>query len=396
MKRRDLIKTSLLTAGAAIGGGVIGAQIKHQNIPDDKFELIQPKQTQIYSVITPLPLRHDLIDEMIKFNSSLKKCKIKTVYNNIPYPLAQSFGAIFQGYKGENPSIQTFKDFAQYVKHAQDAGFEFVYLLNSPRPILPEEFEKNKKEFFYLLENLRKTGCKTIKVANSQLLSILEKADTGFNYSLSTSFEYHNVSQYENIINEYPKIVSMNIAIDDNKNFKFLSALKKKFPKTDIEIMVNERCMHGCPARILHPSTFFGLYDCDYFYKKWGAIKQLCKSNVIYPWQLDYYSAIGINTFKFMSYSVRADISNINYLKNYLSYFENGVDKLSAIDLFNSIFELNVSGTKYKDLKLKDIISYLPDMRHFLQHGDKCATECSVNCFYCEECAKKLEKILQA
>ena len=73
---------------------------------------------------------------------------------------------------------------------------------------------------------------------------------------------------------------------------------------------------------------------------------------------------------------------------------ENGIDDYTAADFFNSIIPIPDFGRKYKDIMLKDIVSDLPDILYFLKHGDKCATECGVSCFYCEECAKKLEDIL--
>ena len=43
---------------------------------------------------------------------------------------------------------------------------------------------------------------------------------------------------------------------------------------------------------------------------------------------------------------------------------------------------------------LKDIIQYIPDIRYFIENGDKCASRCGVECDYCKKCIEKLNQIL--
>ena len=69
------------------------------------------------------------------------------------------------------------------------------------------------------------------------------------------------------------------------------------------------------------------LYNNEWYFLRSGSV---------YPWQLEYYSAIGINNFKFAAYPVkRANFNNISFLKNYLEMVENGIEGYSADTFIN-------------------------------------------------------------
>ena len=393
MNRRELIKSGLIAAGTT-AIGVVAARNKALN--DCIFSPIDiiPKQTDIYKIYAPMPFNFEFIDEMIEMNSKFKKSQIKTFYNNFPYPLCSQFDFNFETVRGRNYDIKSFDDFAKRVKYVQDKGFKFVYLLNSPKPFTAQEFSHYKKELFMLLDNLASIGCLELKIANTQLMQIVSRERPEFVLSASTSFEYHNISQYVNLINAYPQIKSINVAIDDNHNFLYLQNIKKTFPNVDIEVMVNERCIHGCPARISHCSSFFESFHCKELMERIGKFKYFFSTNLIYPWQLEYYSAIGINTFKFMSYPLRADINNIKFLRNYLKCIEYGIKDLTADDFFNGIFEMDI---KIKNnVLISDIIHLFPDFKHFVKYGGNRSNVCGIDCHYCMDCSNKIKEVIEA
>jgi len=387
MKRRTLIKSGIFAACAAMIGT---SGCKKEN--ELSNNLLIPKQTKPYEIYAPMPFRYDLIDEISKLNSQLKKSQIKTFYNNIPRPLFSEFEENFQGPKGENNNIKTFEDFAQYVKYAKQQGYKFVYVLNSPKPFSMDVFFKYSDRLFRLIDKLEEIGCDELKIANQQLINLISEQRPQIALSASTSFEFHNVSQYINLINTYPQIKSINTAIDDNRNLVFFKNLKKKFPKVNIEIMVNEPCIHGCPARICHPSSFFAVWDCIGLKEKIGHLTYFLKSNVVYPWWLPYYQSIGINTFKFFSVPMRANIDTIDFLRNYLMAIENGYENLTVQDFFNDIFYAAVPIKN--NVKLTEIMPYLPQMEHFIENAHKCSTICDIECQYCVKNVKEIEKII--
>ncbi|MCR5260684.1 MAG: hypothetical protein K6C94_02480 [Candidatus Gastranaerophilales bacterium] len=384
MKRRDLIKSGLIVAGIS----AIGISAKKNSID------IVPKQTDVYKISRPMPFDLKKIDEIVEQNKKAKKYQIKTLYNSIPEPLCSMFAGEFQSCRGENKNIKSFEDFAKFATYTMKNGFDFVYTLNSPKPFLEDAFYNNKKLLFDLLDNLQAIGCKDLKIANQQLMEVINREKHfNFDFHVSTSSEYHNVQQYTTLIKTYPNIKSINISIDDNRNFHLLRSLRKLFPDVDLEILVNETCLHGCPSRMIHPSTWFCYFDCYGLENKIGAFEFFFKSNMIYPWQLAYYSAIGINSFKIMLYTRGAE-QNTEAINSYLKGIENGTKDMSAEEFFYGVMGMRKWVKLNPDIKLSEIMPYLPDIRHFVKNGYKCGSICGSECNYCMDCCKKIKEIM--
>ena len=191
----------------------------------------------------------------------------------------------------------------------------------------------------------------------------------------------------------FPFIKSINIATDDNKNFVFLQSLKKALHNVDLEIMVNENCIHGCCGRISHPQSHFCVWPCRKIKERIGVIPYFIRTNIIYPWDLEYFSSIGVNSFKIVSIPLRSKIENIEYLKNYLDCVEYGIDNLSAKDFFAGIFNLNIKELKIRNnIQLAELKKYLPQMEYFVKNGHRCADICNVSCKYCYDCIEKVKE----
>ena len=397
MKRRDLIKTGLLglSAGALISGCNKEAT---ENITDSSELKITPKQTGTYEFSCPLPFNYKTIDEIVELNKSLTKSKVTTLYNSIPNPLGKKFNRWIHIERGQNTDIKSYDDFFKYVDYAKSKGFEFVYLMNSPKPFSQKDFFTFKDELSKLLDLLIKHDIRNIKVANNQVAELindyLENPDY-FNLSASCAFEFHNIEQYNHLLNNYPNFNLIDLTYDENQNFKLLSSLKKRFPKIKLELMVNEQCIKFCPARISHVSEeSFARFQCHT--RNLGSLKYFAQLSYIYPWDLEYYSSLGINNFKFTAIGLnrqgRNNFKDISAMKYYLDIVENGIKDYTVKDL-QSIFHASILQSD-KDLKLSDIKSLFPDIRYFIAHGHECSYKCGVDCNYCYECAKKLEKVL--
>ncbi len=399
-------KRNLLKAGiAGIGASALALSgcDKKTNTPEE-LEII-PKQTGIYEFSCPLPLNYKTIDEIERLNSTLKKSKVTTFYNNITAPLADNFNCWINILRGKNEDIKSYDDFFKYVKYAKDKGFEFVYLMNSPKPITEQDFETFKKDFYCLLDYLNKAGCHNIKVANTQVASLINKyAPDKFKLQTSTSFEYHNVSQYRYLFNNYPNFNLIDITNDEHQNFKLLKALRDNMPEKKLELMVNQACIKGCPARIPHLSiNEFLVFDCQKLRDELGRLAFLLKTSIIYPWNLEYYSALGINNFKFVSASRingKNNFHDISILKSYLEAVEYGVDDMNAKDFFAKIFpsfmqKSIADSTITQNIKMSEIKHMFPNIKHFIAHGHECSTKCANECNYCFNCAKNIEKLLK-
>ena len=391
MRRRDLLKSGLLVAGAVAVSGLAGCSKNKEKENENNNPEQPPKQKEKYNITSPLPFDFKLIDEMDALNKVYKKSKITTLYNNIPKPLNEDFNDFFTVSRGYNDSIKTYDDFAKYVVYAKEKGFEIVYVLNSPKSFSKEDFDARKDKLYSQLDFLYDIGCRHLRIGNTQLLSILSEYKHEFKISASTTFEFHNTMQYINLVRNYPNIVGFDIATDENRNFPFLRNMHKLFPDKTIEILVNEPCIMGCPARISHTSSNFYIYDCG---KIRDNIVDLCKTANVYPWNLSYYQNIGVNSFKISSWPLRANFKLLYFLNNYLDLVETDITKSNiSFQYFVNLLFLRYSRYR-EDIKLKDVISYLPDIRRFINNGDKCASRCGIECNYCVECANKIKKIM--
>ncbi|MBQ8476076.1 hypothetical protein IJ531_03340, partial [bacterium] len=228
--RRSLLKAGLAAMGASAVSLTGCQKTEHALSLDLDTDDITPKQTGLFEFSTPLPFNYKTIDDILELNSNVKKCKVTSFYNSAPYPLATNFNSWIQINRAVNPNIKTYDEFAKYVKYAIGNGFKFTYLMNSPKPFSERDFLTFKDEFLYLLDFIYQIGCRDIKVANTQVASAInEFAPNAFNLSASTAFEYHNVSQYNYLFNNYPNFDLIDVSNDENQNFKFLKALRTAF-----------------------------------------------------------------------------------------------------------------------------------------------------------------------
>lgn len=396
MNKRDFFKAgtlflALLTTSLTNGCKDVKNSNDKISIQQEEFN-IEPKQTGVYEFSVPLPYDFNSIDKILNYNKTLKKSKITSFYNSIPYPCALDLND-FQSSRGVNLNIKSFDDFIKYVKYIKNKGYNFVYTLNSPKALFDTDFKSKSKALEKLFDNLSKANCKKIKVANAQLLDFLTKTRPDFELSASTSFEFNTLKQYVNLAERYTNLKAINLALDINRNFKLLQSLKKELPHIKFELMANEGCMYGCPERITHPCT--GVNECSMI----NVIRKskfllFCQARNIYPWDLEYYSAMGINNFKLMKGS-RANFQKIDFLTYYLDFVENRKND----DVISVFFKKIAYGDKILEIKDKNIMlsqvkKYLPDIKYFIKNGHKCAQDCAVNCKYCYECAKKISDIL--
>ncbi|MBR2069508.1 MAG: hypothetical protein IJ877_07090 [Candidatus Gastranaerophilales bacterium] len=390
MNRRELIQAGLLVAGANILSGC-----NKEVSLNDELEII-PKQTGIYEFSTPMPFNYSLIDEISQINQKYKKLKVTGFHQNIPIPLAKNFNQWTQVVRGENHTIRSYDDFKNFMQYAIGSGFQFTYLMNSPKPFSENDFNTFRDEFKYLLDFLYNSGCRDIKVGNTQVATLINQfAPNVFNLSTSTAFEYHNLAQYENLFRNYPNFNLIDLAIDENQNFAFQKGLRKAFPDKKIELIMNEHCIKGCPARISHCSEIsFNRFDCLNVRRIMGDFYYFYRTGVIYPWNIEYYSAIGVNNFKLTAdvNGVRSQYNDLSSLRLYFDCVEYGINDLTVDMFFNRLFPGGIAINK--DIKISELLPYLPDVAHFIKNGDKCATRCGADCKYCELCAKRTENFL--
>ena len=406
LKRRDAIKLGSAVLGGLSLGMLAGCKENYKkpeafntNTPsdDEKIASIVPKQTGQYNFSCPMPFDKHLIDELYNLNKSLKRCKITTFYSSIPSPLADEIHPFLSSVRGHNTSIQKIDDYIELLQYSEKKGFKNIYALNLTRQIMPEEKSGIYAKISGLFNKLTKAGLTDVKICNPSLIELIHKNYPDMNIHISTNTEFHSAQNYEYVYKTFPFIKSINIATDDNHNFHFLQSLKTLLPKVNLELLVNEHgCVKYCISRFYHQCTNAIAFPCKTFISN-NPYLQLARNNLIHPWELAYYSAIGINNFKLtcLPYS-RMMISDINFAKDYIGCADRGLDGYSANDLLGKIhYGMNdITRIKFPDdYKLEELARELPDMNYYVKNGHKCSYDCDVNCKYCYNIAENLRKI---
>ena len=363
----------------------------------------------MYEFSIPMPYTINDIDRLMAINKEIEKSQITSLYFSLP-----SSCELFTGFEQYRNGMQN-KDWNYWkklIEHSLSYGVDFIYLLNSPNrlPIENPDFEQKLEKLDKLLNELRNIGINKLRIAEHKLLSYISDKYRDFDIYSSTSFELQTIAQYQNFMFMHPKVKQIVPSHDSIKNFQLLKNIKKLLPNVEIELMVNEGCINGCPNRDGHAGEFIdgsiyaknkimsgGFYKkefCDKFEEN-NVFKALVKSNIIYPWEIEEYSKIGINKFKFVGRDAYSNNFN-HHLEHFFLYLK-GIDNVKYIENIDITKLIHHLSRNYilNQLKVKEIKNLLPNINHFKKRGNLCATDCGISCNYCYRCAEKIKKIFE-
>ena len=356
----------------------------------------------MYQFSIPMPYSKSEVDRACTINNQTKKSKITGMYFALPRSDVD-----FTGFEQARTALRfktNFENWREILTYTKEKGFDFIYLLNSPRAmeVYNNDLNEKLKKLDILINKLYGMGLKKFRISSLRLLMYLHTNYPELELYASTSFEYTSMKQYGNFIEMFPYIKQIVLAHDVNKNFKLLKSLRKAYPDMEFEIMLNEACMGGCPMRIFHSLSCSqnsldveppeGLKLDYHFYADlcWKPFKEdtylfLCKAHNIYPWEIEEYGKIGYTNFKLVGRESR------------LTYFENCLTYLKGIDDYKSIENESLNkfihhGNATPMPAVKDIRPLLPKIEHFKKYGHLCASICGEECRYCYKCAEKINK----
>ena len=356
-----------------------------------------------------MPYTKDDIQKLLNINNQVEKSKITSFYFSLP--VTDNLFTGFEQYKNCVTGKST-DYWENLIEYSLNKNLDFIYLLNNPVNL----FLKNtnlEKELFKLdklLIELKKIGVNKLRISEHKLMDYIQKYYPYFIIYGSTSFEFKTLKEYNNFILMHPNVKQIVPSHDLIKNFNLLKNLKIILKDTEIEIMVNEGCIKGCPARYSHAaeksyniqkSNNKFLYD--FYFSKSFCIKAerenpficLVKSNYIFPWEIYEYSKIGITNFKLAGRDCFPNKMN-SCIKSFTMYLK-GIDDIKNIENepVNTFIHHLSNNDVLKQLKVKEVKNLLPNINHFKKYGELCAAVCGVECRYCDKCAEKIEKVFK-
>ena len=364
----------------------------------------------MYHFSAPMPYTIDDIQKLIDINKQVERSRITSLYACVPRGCELFTG--FEQSRNFAFNNTNWDYWKRLINQTFDLGCDFIYLLNSPgiididNPNLNNQLEKLQS----LLQELKKTGVKKLRIASSQLMSYIAKNYSDFDILASTSLEYKTIWEYQNFIAFHPEVKQIVPSHDINKNFVLLKNLRKRYPKIEFELMVNEGCLQGCPNRILHEMVDIGKNfkqdDNEYLSNIYGTlfcnkiafnypIQSFVIGTHIFPWDIDEYGKIGINKFKLAGRDGYTD--DFQFYVNSFRIYLTGVENIKNIDgdtFINLTHHLRNVGILNK-FNIKDYFKYLPKIKYFKKYGHLCASRCAVDCRYCYKCADKIQKVFE-
>ena len=364
---------------------------------------------KIYHFSVPMPYEKEYIDELLNLNNCVEKSHINSFFFSLP-----SNCELYTGFEQDRNYADQHIEFDYWknlINYSIEKGIDFIYLLNNVMPFDLDNpnFNSKLKKLDRLLDELHKIGVKKLRVGSYQLMSYLSKYHNEFKIYASTGLEYKTLREYINFITFHPEVKQIVISQEINKNFKLIKNLRKAYPNLEIEIIVNEACMKGCPHRILHQSTIkninannedlflserYCLAYCSYIMKKY-PFYSITLNNGIFPWELQYYYEIGINKFKLTGREL-FNYEMKNYIERYLHYLK-AVDNINSAEnlSINTFFHHCKSNPILSQIKTKEVFRLLPNIKHFIKKGHLCSSLCGIECQYCYKCAEKIEKVFK-
>ena len=206
----------------------------------------------MYQFSAPMPYTIDDIQKLININNQIEKSRITSLYACVPRGCE-----VFTGFEqSRNISVDnvSWDYWKNLIEFTLSQGCDFIYLLNSPRPLDIEnsEFTKQLEKLDFLLSELKNMGVNKLRLASGQLMAYINKYYPDFQILASTSLEYKTICEYQNFLYFHGEVKQIVPSCELNRNFKMLSHLRKHYPNVEIELMVNEGCLQGCPNRMLH------------------------------------------------------------------------------------------------------------------------------------------------
>ena len=366
----------------------------------------------MYEFSTPMPYSKEAIDKLVSINKEIEKSRITSLYFSLP-----STNELFTGFEQTRNRLlnkTSFDFWRNLASYCIDNNFDIIYCLNMPRPLAIEnpKFNKQIENLHKLLEEFTQIGVKNLRVAPPKLMSYLHKYFPQFDIYGSTASDYKIIQEFQFLKQVHPYLKQIVPSHNVNKNFMLLKNIQKL--GFEVEIMVNEGCLQGCSNRFEHECTFtdgnfenhteeklfqenFCRYNCTII-EHGNPILHLVKGNHIYPWEIEEYAKTGITHFKLNGRDgMQEEENSQTNLTNMTELYLKGVDNIKNIEDVPVINFVSNSVLKYKlrELTVKEIKKYLPNIKHFVKQGQRCSSICGAECRYCYKCTDKIQKIFQ-
>lgn len=225
----------------------------------------------------------------------------------------------------------------QAVSLSYQHNAEFEYVLNTPNYAAIENDAAYRKTYKKLLGKIKEIGISTIKISAPVLIPLIDSYS--FDFSVSKFSRVRSPQQAKHWEQLGVKCICLDPSI--NREFKIIQAIKKTV-SCQIELLVNDFCLSGCPFALSHASyscAYSGvgnIYQYNHYYS-FHCIQEfvnrpenIIKAPFIRPEDLHLYEELGINWFKLTDRNMSSE-----WLSNVMSAYTDRLYEGNIIDLFS-------------------------------------------------------------
>jgi collagenase-like PrtC family protease len=232
------------------------------------------------------------------------------------YPVKYVFGSHTENITGHGrasfilPKVDD-ERLKNHIGVVHSANIKFLYTLNSANLRGKEYSERHVSEIRNEVEKLINMGVDGFIVALPYLLFLIKSEHPDIEVSISSFARVNHIRKIE----EYINLGANTIILDEdaNRNFQLLESASKLARKhgVDLELIVNNTCLWGCPYKLTHDQVSSYLSASDGVKGVWFEYPILfCATEVrndfaniirmrwIRPEDLIFYEELGIDRFK--------------------------------------------------------------------------------------------------
>ncbi|MBU4348085.1 U32 family peptidase [Patescibacteria group bacterium] len=236
-----------------------------------------------------------IIEEIVKQNLLAKDIQVTEVYGTL------ARGPVGHGRSPSSVPDISKKEAVNFRKFIGALGMKFIYLLNAPFEF-KSALEKKEVEI-YLDWIINDFKADALMITSHELMRFVKKNYPKTKIYISTVAGVLSWKHLEKFLDIAPERIVPHH--DVNRNFKDLKELVDKTGKLkiELELMVTESCLRGCPYREAHYKHLGGGNADAPFHtvcntKKMNYPLEFLKSNFIRPEDLNIYEVAGVNIFK--------------------------------------------------------------------------------------------------
>ncbi|EWG06857.1 MAG: peptidase U32 [Candidatus Aramenus sulfurataquae] len=293
----------------------------------------------------------------------------------------------------------------EHISVAHSYNVKFLYTMNSANLLGKEYSEKFHEALKKEVDSLVNLGVDGFIVALPFLVHYVKREYPWTEVSISSYARVRNIREFENYVNMGADTVILHE--DDNRNFKLLRSLAQFRKKVDIELILNNSCLWGCPYRLTHDqvaslsSSEDGIKDAWFEYPLLfcatdvrNDLANLIRMRWIRPEDLSHYEEIGIDRFKIAGRNKKTDWI-VRAVKAYSErkYEGNLLDIVSYPQgrAVPKVMRM-VGGPSYYDVLESvyvDNAKFPPQWLNYFETND-CDTRSCEECRYCDAVAMKV------